>query len=142
MAKKDKTKELKQKSRFAAMEGLRGGSGGLPVPPRKAMRQARKATKKLGYPVSPYPGAGPFGFRVYGWAAHEWGLLGRHQRTVLPFVILSAILTWRKEMALREKHQEAVERMRLKHKAEQLYLTPDRPKRRKLFGFIPLPGGK
>jgi hypothetical protein len=139
MAKKDKVKELRQKSRFAAMEGLRP-QGGPPVPPRKAMKQAKKASKKLAYPVSPYPGAGPV--QVYRWAQNEWWQLGKWKNFAMPFAILSALLTWEKESALRDRRWEEVDKAEVKEMARQMYLAPPHRKRRKLLGFIPLLGRK
>jgi hypothetical protein len=137
MARKDKVTELKQKSRFAAMEGLRPRAV-MAVPPRKAMKQARKASKKLLYPVSPYPDAGPM--QVYRWAQQEWWKLGRWRNLALPVIILSAFRTWKQETALREKRVEDVERAEIMQMAREMYLAPPRKKQRKLFGFIPLPG--
>ena len=136
MAKKDKVKELKQKSRFAAMEGLRP-RGGPPVPPRKAMGQARKVSKKLTYPVAPYPGAGPM--QVYRWAQYEWRGLGKWQGLALPVILLSALRTWQKESALRERRGAEVDKIEVKQMAREMYLAPERKKGRKLFGVIPLP---
>jgi hypothetical protein len=137
MAKKDKAKELKQKSRFAAMEALRP-VGGPPVAPRKAMKDARKASKGLSYPVPPYPGAGPV--QVYRWAQHEWWRLGKWQSLAMPFAILSALLTWEKEMTLRQRRAEQLDRADIKEMARAMYLAPPRKPKRKLFGVIPLPG--
>jgi len=138
MARKDKTKELKQKSRFAAMEGLRPKSS-FPIPPRKAVSQAKKASKNLAYPVSPYPDAGPT--QVYRWAQNEWWKLGRWQSLALPFIIISALLTWEREKSLQDARWEEVDRIEAKQLAEEMYLAPHKPPRkRKLLGIIPLPG--
>ena len=69
MPEKDKLKKARQKSRFAAMEALRENKG-FPIPPRKAMSQAKKASKKLAYPLPPYAGAGPV--QLFRWAQFEW----------------------------------------------------------------------
>ena len=138
MAKDDKVKELKQKSRFAAMEGLRP-TGGLPTPPRKAVKQAKKASKGLSYPVPPYPGANPV--QVYRWAQQEWGNLGRCQSLALPIIVIAGLLTWEREKALQEARWGEIERIETKQLAAETYGAFGRPERkRKLLGFIPLPG--
>ncbi|HYP39612.1 MAG TPA: hypothetical protein VEX13_04560 [Chloroflexia bacterium] len=140
MAKKDKVKELQQKSRFAAMEGLRP-TGGFPIPPRKATKEANKASKKLSYPVPPYPGASVL--QLYRWAEFEWWRLGRWQRVVAPVMILVALLTWEKERALQDAHWDETEKAQTKQKAAEIYGAVGRkPSRRKLLGIIPLPGKK
>jgi|GEM_PF-3673543 len=141
MAKKDKVKELRQKSRFAAMEGLRP-RGGFPVPPRKAIGQAKKASKKLPYPVPPYPGANLM--QLYRWAEYEWWKLGRWQRVALPVIVLVALTTWEKEKELQEARWLEVDRFEAKRQAAQAYgaYGPGKPKKRKLLGIIPLPGKK
>ena len=139
MAKQDKVTELKQKSRFAAMEGFKPRVG-LPVPARRAMRKARKASKKLPYPVPPYSGA--WSFQLYQWGRQEWWKLGKEQRRALPFIVLSALLPARQEVAIRAKSEEAFERAALKRMATAMYPAPDKSKRRKLLGIIPLPKRK
>ena len=139
MAKKDdKVTQLQQKSRFAAMEGLRS-KGGLPEPPRKAMKEAKKLSKKLPYPVPPYGDNSPL--QMYRWAQYEWRKLGKWQGLTLPLVILSALLTWERESALREARWEEVERAETKRIAAETYgaYGKQEPKRRKLFGVIPIP---
>ncbi|HKP54482.1 MAG TPA: hypothetical protein VJ183_17740 [Chloroflexia bacterium] len=141
MAKDDKIKELRQKSRFAAMEGLKPNRG-FPTPPRKAMKQAKKLSRKLPYQVPPYPEANPV--QVYRWAQYEWWKLGRWQALALPVVIIAGLLTWEKEKALQEVSYGEVERIEAKRVAAETYRTFGRsptPKR-KLLGFIPLPGQK
>ncbi len=138
MAKEDKIKQLKQKSRFAAMEGLRPTSG-LPTPPRKAVKQAKKASKGLSYPVPPYAGANPT--QVYRWAQQEWTSLGRWQSLALPVIIIAGLLTWEREKALQETRWDQIERIETKQLAAETYGAFGRPERkRKLFGIIPLPG--
>ena len=140
MAKKDKVKELRQKSRFAAMEGLRP-TGGFPVPPRKAMKEAKKTSRKLSYPVPPYPGANLL--QLYRWAEFEWWRLGRWQRVVAPVVVLVALLTWEKERALQDARWDEIEKEQTKQQAAEAYGAFGRkPQRRKLLGIIPLPGKK
>lgn len=141
MAKKDKLKELRQKSRFAAMRGLRP-KGGFPTPPRKAMAQANKASKKLAYPLPPYPGANLL--QLYRWAQHEWWKLGRWQRVALPVIVLVALTTWEKEKELQEARWGEVARIETKRQAAHLYgaFGPRQPRKKKLFGMIPLPGGR
>jgi hypothetical protein len=141
MAKEDKVKELKQKSRFAAMEGLRTNRG-FPTPPRKAMGQAKKLSKKLPYPVPPYPEANPV--QAYRWAQYEWWKLGRWQSLALPVIIIAGLLTWEKEKALREIGWGEAERIEAKRVAAETYGPSGRPPapKRKLLDFIPLPGRK
>lgn len=139
MAKEDKKEELKQKSRFAAMEGLRP-HGGLSVSPRTAMKQAKRASKKLAYPVPPY--AGSFLPVLLMDAKSEWDKLGRWQRVAAPAVVLMSLITWGQEAKKREKFQVVVERRAARTTVAELYGQRflARPARRKLFGVIPLPG--
>ena len=141
MPKNDKVKELKQKSRFAAMEGLRP-SRGLPTPPRKAIKEAKKASKHLSYPIAPYPEASPT--QLYRWARDEWWKLGRWQSVALPVIVIAGLLTWEKENALKEARWEEVERIEAKQLAAEAYGAYGRPpkRKRKLLGIIPLPGSK
>ena len=140
MAEKDKVKKARQKSKFAAMEALRDNKG-FPIAPRKAMSQAKKASKKLAYPLPPYAGANPV--QLYRWGRFEWRKLGRWQGVVLPFVVLNALLTWEREREIQDRYWDAVERAQAKETAAQAYgAYGPRPKKRKLLGFIPLPGGK
>lgn len=141
MAKKDKVRELRQKSRFAAMEGLRP-RGGFPIAPRKAMSQAKKASKDLAYPIAPYPGANPL--QLYRWAEQEWWKLGKWQRVALPVMVVVALRTWEKEKEVQEARWQEVDRIEAKRRAAQMYgaFGPAKPKKRKLLGFIPMPGGK
>jgi|SRR5829696_7367472 hypothetical protein len=143
MAKKDKVTELRQKSMFAAMEGLRKERG-FPVPPRKAMANARRRSKNLAYPVPPYAGTGPLGLiELARWARYEWWKLGHWQKVAAPVIVLVALLTWEKENALREERWEQVEREQIRRLAlEEFGMLPERPKKRKLLGIIPLPGRK
>ncbi len=141
MAKKEKVEQLRRKSRFAAMEGLRP-RGGLPVSPRKAAARAKKASKKLAYPLPPYPGASlP---QLYGWARHEYWKLGRWRNLAIPVAILSALLTWEREHEMKEARWAELENEYNRRKAAEIYVSSGRPKpgRRKLLGLIPLPGGK
>ena len=139
MAKDDKKKELRQKSRFAAMDGLRPHNG-LPIPPRQAMKQAKRASKKLAYPVPPY--AGTFLPVLLMDAAAEWDKLGKWKRFAAPAVALVALRTWEREAEKREKFQVVVERRAVKTTVAELYGSRfmAKPERRKLFGVIPLPG--
>jgi hypothetical protein len=140
MARKDKIKQARQKSKFAAMEALRENRG-FPVPPRKAMSRAKKASKKLTYPLPPYAGANPV--QLYKWARFEWRRLGKWQGVVLPFVVLNALLTWDRERELQDRYWDHLERSETKETAAQAYgAYGPRPKKRKLFGVIPLPGQK
>jgi hypothetical protein len=139
MARDDKKKELRQKSRFAAMEGLRPHDG-LPLPPRKAMKQAKRASKKLPYPLPPY--AGTFLPVLLMDAMKEWDKLGRWKSFAAPAVLLMSYLTWEQEAKKREQFQVVVERRAAKTTVAELYGSRylARPERRKLFGVIPLPG--
>ena len=140
MAEKDKIKKARQKSKFAAMEALRDNKG-FPVPPRKAMSRAKKASKKLAYPLPPYAGANPV--QLYRWGQFEWKKLGRWQRLVLPVVVLNALLTWERERELQDRYWDQLDRAQAKEAAAQAYgVYGPRPKKRKLFGIIPIPGGK
>ncbi|MDQ6695016.1 MAG: hypothetical protein M3014_11460 [Chloroflexota bacterium] len=141
MAENKKVEELRRKSRLAAMEGLRP-RGGFPVPPRKAVSRANKYSKKLAYPVPPYPGASlP---QLYRWAHHEYWQLGRWRNLALPFAILSALLTWEREHEMKEARWSEIENNFNRRKAAEIYVSTGRPKarKRKLLGLIPLPGGK
>jgi hypothetical protein len=139
MAKKEnKLEQMRQKSRFAAMEAKKP-VGGLPLPPRKAMSNAKKASKKLSYPLPPYPGANPV--QLYRWARYEWWKLGKWQGLALPLVVLTALRTWEKEMELKEARWQQVDKIEAKQAAAEAYgaFGRFRPKKRKLFGIIPLP---
>ena len=139
MAKK-KVVELKKKSRLDAFKILRG-SEGFPVPPRKAMSQAKKATKALGYPVAPYTNTNPI--QLFSWAKQEWSKMGRWQSLVAPVVLLVALRTWDKEQAVQEEYMGMSDKARARRLAAQIYRVDEPPKRkRKLLGIIPLPGGK
>ncbi|HEX8221541.1 MAG TPA: hypothetical protein VF914_20300 [Chloroflexia bacterium] len=140
MAEKDKVKKARQKSKFAAMEALRDNKG-FPIPPRKAMSRAKKASKKLAYPLPPYAGANPV--QLYRWGQFEWKKLGHWQRVVLPVVVLNALLTWERERELQDRYWDQLDRAQAKEAAAHAYgAYGPRPKKRKLFGIIPLPGGK
>ena len=140
MAGKDKVKQARQKSKFAAMEALRENRG-FPVPPRKAMSQAKKTSKKLAYPLPPYPGTNLI--QLYKWAQFEWRRLGKWQGVVLPVVVLNALLTYDREKALQDRYWDQLELSETKVVAAQAYgAYGPRPKKRKLFGVIPLPGRK
>lgn len=140
MAEKDKIKKARQKSKFAAMEALRDNEG-FPIPPRKAMSRAKKASKKLAYPLPPYAGANPV--QLYRWGQFEWRKLGRWQRVVLPVVVLNALLTWERERELQDRYWDLVDRAEAKEAAAQAYgAYGPRPRKRKLLGIIPLPGRK
>jgi hypothetical protein len=139
MARKDKVKELREKSKAAAAEGLRPRSG-LPVAPRKAMAQAKKASKRLAYPLAPYPNANRL--QVYRWALAEWRGLGKWQGLALPVVVLVALTTWEKERMARDARQLELDKAEIRQLAAHAYGVYGRPKaRRRLFGLIPLPGG-
>lgn len=140
MAKKDsKLDKLRQRSRFAAMEANRP-VGGFPVPPRKAMSRAKKASKKLPYPVPPYPGANPL--QLYRWAQFEWWKLGRWQRLALPVIVIVGLRTWEKEKELQEERWHQIDKIEAKQAAAEAYgaFGPTGRKRKKLLGIIPLPG--
>jgi hypothetical protein len=138
MAKKDEAEKLRERSRKAAEEGLKPREG-LPVPPRKAMAQARKASRKLPYPLPPYPGANMLS--LSRWAAAEWRDLGRWQGLAAPVVALVALLTWEKERAVQDAYLAELDKADTKRYAARLYgAYGTRPRRRKLLGFIPLPG--
>lgn len=140
MAEKDKIKKARQKSKFAAMEALRDNKG-FPIPPRKAMSRAKKASKKLAYPLPPYAGANPV--QLYRWGQFEWRKLGRWQRVVLPVVVLNALLTWERERELQDRYWDLVDRAQAKETAAQAYgAYGPRPRKRKLLSIIPLPGRK
>lgn len=138
MAKKNKVAELKRKSRFDALTLLKD-TGGLPIPPRKAMSQAKKATRERGYLVSPYPNSNPI--KLYNWAKVEWEKLGRWQSLAAPVAIIAALLTWEKERNLQEEYSSRSDKAAARRLAAKAYNLIERPKRkRKLLGFIPLPG--
>ena len=130
MADKNKVSKLRQKSRVAALEGLRSQPG-FPVPPRKAMSLAKKKSKGLGYPLPPYPGANPL--LIFQWARGEWQQLGRWKRLALPVIVLVALTTWEKEAKLHEARWDQVEREETARLAQVLYIktASTRPKKRK-----------
>ena len=140
MAGKDKVKKLREKSKFAAMEGLRPPDR-WPVPPRKAMSKAKKASKGLPYALAPYPSANRL--QLYRWAEAEWKSLGRWQGLALPVMLVVGLLTWEKEKALQEAYRFRLEKAETRQFAARLYGAFGRPRRkRKLLGIIPLPGGR
>lgn len=139
MARK-KVVELKKKSRLDAFKILRG-SEGFPVPPRKAMSQARKATKALGYPVAPYTNTNPV--QLFNWAKLEWIKLGRWQSLATPVILLVVLRTWQKEQTVQEEYMGNSDKAKARRLAAQIYRVAEPPQRkRKLLGIIPLPGGK
>ena len=135
MADKKKVTNLRQKSRIAALEGLRSQRG-FPVPPRKAMSLAKKKSKKLAYPLPPYPGANPL--LVFQWARGEWQQLGRWQRLALPVILVVGLTTWEKEAQLRDARWDRVEHEETVRLARDLYVksavSTGKPKRK---GFWP-----
>src|SRR5205814_10398610 len=106
MADKNKVSKLREKSRIAALEGLRSKPG-FPVPPRKAMSLAKKKSKKSAYPLPPYPGANPL--MIFQWARGEWQQLGKWQRLALPVILVVGLTTWEKEAQLRETRWDRAE---------------------------------
>ena len=140
MAKNDKAKKERRRAMFAAMEGLRPQKG-FPVPPRKAMSQANKASKKLVYPLAPYPGAGLL--QLYRWGTAEWKSLGRWQNLALPVVVLVSLLTWEKEQAIQDDYWATKDKEEIRTKATRMYVemsAEPKARKRKLLGVIPLPG--
>jgi hypothetical protein len=136
---KNKVEELQKKSRFEALRMLRE-SQGFPVPPRKAVSQAKKTSKKLGYPVAPYK-ANPI--ELYRWGRHEWEQLGRWRGLAAPVALLVALTTWEKEKGLQEEYWSNTEKARARRAAVEAYRLAQRmPRKRKLLGIIPLPGRK
>jgi hypothetical protein len=122
------------------MEGLRPRLG-FPLPPRKAMAQAKKASKELAYPVAPYPRANPL--QLYRWSAEEWKRLGRWQTLATPVVLLVGLLTWEKEKALQDAYIDQLEKAETRRFAASLYGAYGRaPRKKKLLGIIPLPSLK
>ena len=139
MAKDKKVEKLRQQSMFAAMEGLRPRLG-PPVPPRKAMSSAKKASKGLLYPLAPYPTASKRD--VYRWANEEWKKLGKWQSLTAPIIVISALLTWEKEKALQDAYWDVQEKAEAKQRAAEVYGAFGRKPKRRKFLFIPLPGRK
>lgn len=138
MAAKKKVEELQRKSRFDALKILREQQG-FPVSPRKAVSQARKATKERGYLVSPYPNSNPI--QLYNWAKSEWAKLGKWQSLAAPIALIVALRTWEKERALQQDYQGQSDKAEARRLAAKAYNLIDRPRpRRKLLGIIPLPG--
>src|SRR5438045_1212799 len=119
MAEKNKVSKLREKSRIAALEGLRSQPG-FPVPPRKAMSLAKKKSKGLGYPLPPYPGTNPL--LLFQWASGEWRQLGRWQRLALPVMLLVGLTTWEKEAQLRDARWDRVEHEQTARFARHLYV--------------------
>src|SRR4051794_19878908 len=142
MADKDDVKKERGKAKEAAKKDLKVvRRTGFPVAPRKASSEANKRSKRLMYPLAPYPGTNIF--VLWYWAWKEWKSLGKWQRVAIPVIILVALLTWEKETALQEEYIFQIDRSDLKRQATDLYVTEGkRPERRKLFGIIPLPGGR
>ena len=137
MVKEDKATELRQKSKFAAMEALRPKPG-FPVPPRKAVSNAKKASKGLVYPVPPYPNTNLLA--LYRWANVEWKNVGHWQSLAAPIVIIVSLLTWEKEKALQEARWTQIEKEEVRRRAAEIYgAFGTQPRKRKLFGLIPLP---
>jgi hypothetical protein len=134
MADKNKVSRLREKSRIAALEGLRSQPG-LPVPPRKAMSLAKKKSKGLGYPLPPYPGANPL--VLFQWARGEWQQLGKWQRLALPVMVLVALTTWEKEAQLRDTRLDQVEREETTQFAKHLYAKVSTRPRKGKGGFWP-----
>jgi hypothetical protein len=134
MAKKDKVGELRAKSKFAAMEGLRPKNA-FPLPPRKAMSQAKKASKGLAYPLPPYPNAGlP---SLYRWASAEWRSLGRWQSLALPVIAIVALRTWEQERMLQDEYDAQLLKEETRRAAIDLYVAREQPQqRKKFFGII------
>lgn len=129
MAKKSEIKTLRQKSRIAALEGLRSQKG-FPVPPRKAMSLAAKKSKGLPYPLPPFAGGNLL--LLFQWARGEWQSLGRHKKFALPIIALVALTTWEKENEMREARWDEIERDQTIRFANDLYIkvtTPKKPKR-------------
>ena len=138
MAKKTEVAELQRKSRFDALKILRE-SEGVPISPRKAMARARKASKQLGYPVKPYSDANLF--QLFKWARIEWDKLGKWKSLAAPVAIISALLTWEKERALQVEYRARYEKAAARRLATRAIFGTGTPKRkRRLLGFIPLPG--
>jgi hypothetical protein len=135
MAGKNRVSNLREKSRIAALEGLRSQRG-FPVPPRKAMSLAKKKSKKLAYALPPYPGANPL--LLFQWARGEWQQLGRWQRLALPVIVLVALTTWEKEAQLRETRWDRVEHEETARLARELYIkSATTPKKKARKGFWP-----
>ncbi len=140
MARKNKVIELRRKSRLDALKLLQKPEG-LPLPPRKAMAQAKKAGKKLGYPVPPYPNSNPIQlYQLFKWAREEWNKLGRWQSLAAPVAALVALTTWEKELTIQKEYyiQLAEEKARQVAASDNPVEAPKQ--RRKLFGIVPLPG--
>lgn len=131
-----KVDELKKKSRRDALGILRAEQG-LPLPPRKAVAEAKKATKERGYLVAPYPKANPI--QLFNWGKDEWQKLGRWQMLAAPVAIFVALTTWEKERALQEEYSSQSDKLAARRLANRLMEKP-KPKKKKLLGFIPLPG--
>ena len=140
MADKNKITTAREKSQLAAREALRENRG-FPIPPRKAMSQAKKASKKLAYPLPPYAGANLL--QLYRWAQFEWRKLGKWQRVVLPVVVLNALLTWEREKDIQDRYWDRLEHAQTKELAARAYgAYGPQPKKRKLLGILPLPSRK
>ena len=129
MAKNDQLTKLRQKSRIAALEGLRSQPG-FPTPPRKAISLAKKKSKGLDYPLPPYPGTNLL--LLFQWARGEWQSLGRWKQLALPVIALVALTTWEKESQLREARYDNIDREQATRLANDLYIQAStKPKPRK-----------
>ena len=108
---------------------------GPPLPPRKAMKQAKKLSKGLLYPIAPYS---TMSLRqLLKWASNEWQQLGHRQRIAAPVVVLMGLLTWEKEKQRQEDRYFELEMEDTKRYATQLYSTLVHAKvkeKRRLFG--------
>ena len=99
MAKKNQLQSLRDRARRTATKELEGRDG-FPIAPRKAMSQAKKASKNLPYPMAPFATVNLL--QLYRWAQAEWQSLGRWQGLATPIIIVVALLTWEKEKALQD----------------------------------------
>ncbi|MEO8289281.1 MAG: hypothetical protein ABI670_22975 [Chloroflexota bacterium] len=140
MADKKELRKQKGKARRVALEGLRS-TGGFPVPPRKAMSQAKKRSKALDYPIAPY--AGYSLLSLFRWGQTEWQSLGKWQKLTLPVVAIVTLTTWEKELELREKRWEQIDREESRQIAATSYGAYGPAKRKKsLLSKLPLPWRK
>jgi hypothetical protein len=136
MADRLKLSALRGRARRTAGKSL-ARSTGFPVPPRKAMSLARKASKKLQYPLAPYARANSL--QLAQWAAAEWGKLGRWKSLALPVVLYTAYRTWQDEIAQREEYLANRTRRDVQRDYAKLYGSfGEPPRRRRLLGIIPL----
>ena len=136
MAEEDKAKTLRARAKYMAMEGLRPQQS-FPVSPLRAMWRERRVSKRLAYPLPPYPIANIFNLAL--WSRTEWKNLGHWQKLALPVIALVALTTWEKERILRDAYEHRLEKAQTRREVVDLYVSLSKERRKgKFLGIIPL----